>query len=291
MDSAEVPEGKEYNRGRTISYAVDSEEYSIIDLEKDVAEEFKWGSDQQTNFWVLIGGHVTSKLASDAQFLGLLRASRVVKLLMIVGRQEHNVREEEMPTAVNMGEEDMPVAMNMEEEVMPETKDNAFDALDEGFLWAEIPEYEETTGGPPVAEEEEKEHFIIGGCDPNGDEPAGVDEEWRYFKTLNHVVINPAENHEVEVQNRKRPRSVPEISDYDTEVVHDDEATVLDDFIVPHTSHYTENPGIKEGDTFVDKNDFVQTIKQYAIKNEFETRLEQYAIKDERLPYLGYLKR
>jgi len=73
MDSAEVPEGidpksacrieitvnsyftmrdgrKEYNRGRTISYAVDSEEYSIIDLEKDVAEEFKWGSDQQTNF-------------------------------------------------------------------------------------------------------------------------------------------------------------------------------------------------------------------------------------------------
>ena len=47
-----------------------------------------------------------------------------------------------------------------------------------------------------------------------------------------------------------------------------------------HTSHYTENPGIKEGDTFVDKNDFVQTIKQYAIKNEFDTRLEQYAIKD-----------
>jgi len=41
----------------------------------------------------------------------------------------------------------------------------------------------------------------------------------------------------------------------------------------------------------VDKNDFVQTIKQYAIKNEFDTRLEQYAIKDERLPYLGYLKR
>ena len=114
----------------------------------------------------------------------------------------------------------------------------------------------------------------MGGCDPNGDEPAGVDEEWRYFKTLNHVVINPAENHEVEVQNRKRPRSVPEIRDYDTEVVHDDEATMLDDFIVPHTSHYTENPGIKEGDTFVDKNDFVQTIKQYAIKNEFETRIE-----------------
>ena len=35
---------------------------------------------------------MTSKLASDAQFLDLLRASRVVKLLMIVGRQENNVR-------------------------------------------------------------------------------------------------------------------------------------------------------------------------------------------------------
>ena len=31
---------KEYNRGRTISCVVDSEEYSIIDLEKDVASEF-----------------------------------------------------------------------------------------------------------------------------------------------------------------------------------------------------------------------------------------------------------
>ena len=154
---------KEYNWGRLVKLIVDSEEYSIIDLEKDIASEFKWGSDQQAIFWVLTEGSMTCKLVSDAQFLDLLRASRVVKLLMIVGRQEHNVREEEMPTAVNMGEEDMPVAMNMEEEVMPETKDNAFDALDEGFSWAEIPEYGETTGGPPVAEEEEKEHFIIGG--------------------------------------------------------------------------------------------------------------------------------
>ena len=76
------------------------------------------------------------------------------------------------------------------------------------------------------------------------------------------------------MQNRKRPRFVPEIRDYDTEVVRDDEATMLDDFIVPHTSHDTENLGIKEGDTFVDKNDFVQIIRQYAIKNEFETRIE-----------------
>ena len=114
-----------------------------------------------------------------------------------------------MPAAVNMGEEHMTVAMNMEEEVMPAAKDNAWDVLDEGFSWAEIPEYGETTGGQPLAEEEEKEHFIIGGCDPNGDEPAGVDEEWRYFKNVDHVVINQPENHEVEVQNRNRARPIP----------------------------------------------------------------------------------
>ena len=146
-----------------------------------------------------------------------------------------------MLAAVNMGEEHMTVAMNMEEEVMPAAKDNAWDVLDEGFSWAEIPEYGETTGGQPLAEEEEKEHFIIGGCDPIGDELGGVDEEWRYFKNVDHVVTNLAENHEVEVQNRKRPRSVPEIRDYDTEVVHDDEATMLDDFIVPHITLYRES--------------------------------------------------
>jgi len=39
---------------------------------------------------------VTCKLASDAQLLDLLRASRLVKLFMVVGRRELNVREEEM---------------------------------------------------------------------------------------------------------------------------------------------------------------------------------------------------
>lgn len=76
------------------------------------------------------------------------------------------------------------------------------------------------------------------------------------------------------MQERKRARTVSEIGDFDTEVVPGDEATMLDDFIVPHTSHDTENPVIKEGDTFVDKIAFVHTIKQYAIINEFETSLE-----------------
>jgi len=41
---------REYNRGRTVSWIVDSEEYAIIDLEKDIAPYFTWGSDQVANF-------------------------------------------------------------------------------------------------------------------------------------------------------------------------------------------------------------------------------------------------
>jgi hypothetical protein len=76
------------------------------------------------------------------------------------------------------------------------------------------------------------------------------------------------------VQKRKRARTIPEIREFDTETVLDDEATILNDFFVPHTSHDKENPIIKVGDTFIDKDAFVYNIKQYAIKNQFETRLE-----------------
>ncbi|RLN04606.1 uncharacterized protein C2845_PM13G02520 [Panicum miliaceum] len=158
MDPAEVPEGidpksacrveitvnsyftmwdnrKEYNQGRTVRFIISSEEYSIIDLEKDIVSEFKWGSDQQANFRVLTEGSVTCKLVSDAQFLDLLRASRVVKLLMAVGRREHNVREGEisaamnigggeMPAAMNIGGGEMPAAMNIGGEEMPSVMNN-----------------------------------------------------------------------------------------------------------------------------------------------------------------------
>jgi len=263
---------KEYNRGRLVSYVVDSEAYSIIHLETDIGSEFKWGSDQKANFWVLTGGNVTCKLNSDAQLLDLLRAYSVVKLFMVVGRHEHNRREEEMPTAVNIGEEEMPTAVNIGEEMIPGAMDTDLELLDGGFTWAEVPEYGESTAGPPTNEEEEKKHFINVGCDPNGDEPAGVDEEWRYFKNVDHPVIDL--DKKVEVQKRKRARPISETEDFDTEVVPDDEATMLDNFVVPHTSHDKENPIIKVGDTFADKIAFRHTIKQYAIKNEFETRIE-----------------
>jgi len=185
---------KEYNRGRLVSYVVDSEAYSIIHLETDIGSEFKWGSDQKANFWVLTGGNVTCKLNSDAQLLDLLRAYSVVKLFMVVGRHEHNRREEEMPTAVNIGEEMIPGAM-----------DTDLELLDGGFTWAEVPEYGESTAGPPMNEEEEKKRFINVGCDPNGDEPAGVDEEWRYFKNVDHPVIDL--DKKVEVQKRKEGKT------------------------------------------------------------------------------------
>jgi len=177
-----------------------------------------------------------------------------------------------MPTAVNIGEEEMPTAVNIGEEMIPGAMDTDLELLDGGFTWAEVPEYGESTAGPPMNEEEEKKRFINVGCDPNGDEPAGVDEEWRYFKNVDHPVIDL--DKKVEVQKRKRARPISETEDFDTEVVPDDEATMLDNFVVPHTSHDKENPIIKVGDTFADKIAFRHTIKQYAIKNEFETRIE-----------------
>ena len=41
---------KVYNRGRDVSWVVDSENYSVINLEKDIASHFTWDSNQQANF-------------------------------------------------------------------------------------------------------------------------------------------------------------------------------------------------------------------------------------------------
>ncbi|XP_039781869.1 uncharacterized protein LOC120649208 [Panicum virgatum] len=178
---------------------------------------------------------------------------------MIVGGIE---KDNEMPAAVNMVGEDTHAAMNVVD-----------DMKIRGFEWAAVPQYGETTAGPPMVEEEEKEHFMTVGCDPHGDEPTGVDEEWRYFNNVDSATHNvqPVENIEVEVQKRKRARPIPE---FDIECVPDDEAAMVDDYIVPHTIHDKENPVIKEGDTFGDKEEFILTMRTYAIKNEFETRVE-----------------
>ncbi|CAO1944085.1 unnamed protein product [Urochloa humidicola] len=270
MDGTEVPEGidqknackievnvnsyfstrdgkKVYNRGRTVSWVVDSEEYAVIDLEKDILEEgYFWDSSQEASFWVLTGHNLTCKLTSDSQLLDLLRSSQLVQFLMIVGGRQ---KSDEMPAAVNMAGEDIPTQGNVEEEMKFE-----------GFEWAAVPQYGEATAGPPMAEEEEKEHFMTFGCDPHGDEPTGVDEEWRYFNNVDSSISDaqPLDYMEVEVQKRKRTRPIPE---FDTECVPDDEATMADDYLVPRTTHDKENPVIKEGDTFRDKDDFISTMR------------------------------
>jgi len=167
-------------------------------------------------------------------------------------REMHDVADvagNEIPMAPGDGDDEMLVDMDTEVE------------------WREIPEYGQTAAGPPIAEEEEKEHFMTVGCDPDGDEAIGADEEWRYFTPMQQVGnVQPIEVH-------KRKRTCP-VLDFDTENVPDDEAGLVDDNVVPHTTYDRENPVIKEGDTFEDKADFLETIRTYAIRNEFETAIE-----------------
>ena len=200
---------------------------------------------------------MTCKLTSDGQLLDLLRASQLVKFLMIVGRREEG---DEKPAALNRVSEDMTAAFNMDGEHMPTAASVVEEMKVGGFEWAEEPQYGETTAGPPMAEEEEKEHFMTIGCDPHGDEPTKVDEERRYFRNVDDTVNDeqPLENIEVEVQTRKRPRPIP---NFDIECVPDDEAAIVDDYDVPHTIYGIENPIIKEGDTFGDKDEFILSMR------------------------------
>ena len=279
-----VLEGKKvYNRGRTINLAVDPEHYALIDLEKDIDGYFKWGSHEKPVFWVVgKGDKWQCKLASDAQFLDLLRSSDLVKLFMTVGRRQDE--EETMCAAANVVAKEMPAITDTatatyvvcEEmtgvvDVVAKEKIGTAESGDEDMHadmeWREVPEYGQTTAGPPMAEEEEKEHFMTAGCDPDGDEPIGSNEEWRYFKLVDGNNVKPVEVQ----QTRKRARP---ILDFDIDSVPDDVAGLVDDYVVPHTTYDKENPVIKEGDTFEDKDEFLETIRTYAIRNEFETKIE-----------------
>ena len=117
---------KVYNRGRDVSWVVDSEKYPVINLEKDIASHFAWDNNQQANFWVVKGMHWTDKLISDGQLHSLLRASQLVKFMMIVGNR---VEGDEMPPAVNMDCEGMPNEVPVVEKKMEF----------EGFEWAKVP--------------------------------------------------------------------------------------------------------------------------------------------------------
>jgi hypothetical protein len=77
-----------YHKGRLLEWWVDAEEYSIIEMEKDVYEHYSWASNQEAVFWY--DGHdgKTIRLATDQELLNLLRPSEEVTFIMIVGRFE-----------------------------------------------------------------------------------------------------------------------------------------------------------------------------------------------------------
>jgi hypothetical protein len=52
-------------------------------------------------------------LASDAQLLDLLRVSKKVKLLKVVGDHERNVRQNEISEAMDIRGQEMPDAANI----------------------------------------------------------------------------------------------------------------------------------------------------------------------------------
>ncbi|CAL4926329.1 unnamed protein product [Urochloa decumbens] len=246
-----------YQKGRTLDWWVDVEEYSIIDMWKDVLEHFTWASNQEANFWYDNQNGQTTRLATDQELLKLLRASKMVKFIMTVDRCEHVELQMEDQIVGN----EMQVVVSNEREAL-EVPCKVVAAEYEGQEWADEPEYGVTAAGPSRVEEEEEDHYMEPGFDPEGDDPIAADEEWRYFKTLDK-----------EKSNVEKKGKVCE--DTDLDVVPSDEATMSRDVVyVAHTSYDRDNPEISKGSTFVDKDAFKLVIKQYAIKREFQTFVE-----------------
>ena len=61
-----------YRKGKNLEWWVDSEEYSIIDMEEDVSKHFSWASYQEANFWFQNQNGDTTRLATDQELLTLL---------------------------------------------------------------------------------------------------------------------------------------------------------------------------------------------------------------------------
>jgi hypothetical protein len=155
----------------------------------------------------------------------------------------------------------------------------------DGQDWAEEPELGVTAAGPARVQEEEMEYYMEPGVDPDGDEPTGADEEWRYFKKQKKVAEGD-KNEEGQQQSKKVEKSGEKEGEkkgekkrkgheaFDPDIVPSDEATMNNVDYVAHTTYDRDNPNIKVGSTFVDKNAFILVIKQCAIKREFDTFVE-----------------
>ena len=64
----------------------------------------------------------------------------------------------------------------------------------DGQEWAEEAELGVTAAGPARVQEEEMEYHMEPGVDPDGDEPTGADEEWRYFKKQLQLIAEGNKN-------------------------------------------------------------------------------------------------
>ncbi|TVU12379.1 hypothetical protein EJB05_46020, partial [Eragrostis curvula] len=169
-----------YHKGRVLEWWVDSEEYSIIDMEKDVLQHYCWASNQEANFWYDRDNGEMVRLATDQELLALLRASKIVKFIMTVDRSEMNVCDDNLEIMHEMNELQIDPRIESEMQIIVRDEDPLVEAVD--LEWAEEPQHGVTTAGPERVEEEEKEHYMDPGFDAEGDDPLGADEEWRKRK-------------------------------------------------------------------------------------------------------------
>lgn len=250
-----------YHKGKKLEWWVDSEEYSIIDMEKDVSKHLSWATYQEANFWFENENGETTRLATDQELITLLRASKVVKFIMTVGRGVHGTQMvDELQIQVRGNELQVDVS---NEKDLVHVSSGVLAVEYEDQEWADEPELGVTAAGLPRVEEEEEEHYVEPGFDPEADDPIGADEEWRYFKQ---------QHKEKRTVEKKQVQKLYEGEDPD--VVPSDEATMIGEAYVAHTTYDRDNPKVKRGSTFIDKKAFKLVIKQYAIKREFQTYVE-----------------
>jgi hypothetical protein len=134
-----------YHKGRLLEWWVAAEEYSIIEMEKDVYEHYSWASNQEAVFWYDRHDGKTIRLATNQELLNLLWSSEEVTFIMTVGRFESMQLDGNNNEMLNV--------------VRTEVLENC------GPEWAEKPEHGLTTAGPNREEEEEKEHYMDLGFD------------------------------------------------------------------------------------------------------------------------------
>ena len=151
-----------YQKGRPLEWWVDSDEYSIIDMEKDVQQHFSWAINLEANFWFADQNGQTSCLGSDQQLLALLRASKVVKFIMTVDRCVHaRMTETEGQSQVINGDVQVEGRISEWNELFDSNQGVLVECR--GKEWAEDLELGVTAAGPDRVQEDD--HYMESGFD------------------------------------------------------------------------------------------------------------------------------